>query len=135
MSGGGVAGCTEDSGSEPDGLAGVEFANYDAASHMIEVTLSGECFVMDRTISLPPPTVQSDGEQSPITRSIRDFPDQAGGYVLEWSIDGGSQTRHQVTDLSACELMRVEIDDNRDVSVSMHPSIECYGQDPTPCPY
>jgi len=133
--GSGLAGCNQDTGSEPDGLAGVEFTNNDTTGHTMEITLSGECFEVDRTLSLPPPTVASDGEQSPVTKSIFDFPDQAGEYVLTWSIDGGSQTQHEVEDISACEVMQVEIDDNAGVSISMHASIDCYGQDPTPCPY
>ncbi|WP_436911869.1 hypothetical protein [Halosimplex marinum] len=131
----GLAGCDarRDADDTFDGLARVELANYDTAPHTLDVTISngpdGGEVVVERTVSLGPATVRTDGERTPTEEWVSDVPERTGKYRLKWSMDDGARETHLTEDIQGCMVIRVEITRDREVAVSLDGTVDCYGQD------
>ncbi|QLH83090.1 hypothetical protein [Halosimplex pelagicum] len=130
----GLAGCDaqRDADDTFEGLARVEFANYDTAAHTLDVTISkgsdgGE--VVERTVTLAPATVRTDGERTPTEEWVSDVPEQTGTYRVKWSMDDGARETRLTEDIQGCMVIRVEITKDRKVTVSLDGTVDCYGQE------
>ena len=128
----GVAGCnTRDADDTMEGLARIEFANYDTTEHTLDVTLlegsEGGDVVVEQTVTLAPATIQSDGDRTPTEEWVSDIPEQTRRYLLKWSMDGNDQKTHQTEDIQGCMIIRVEITSDAEVTPSLQGSVDCYG--------
>ena len=126
----GLASCNTENG-RVKGLARIELANYDTTEHKISMKLSrvsGEIMV-EKTITLVAASRRTDGEQSPTptSRWISDFPEKTGKFRLEWSIDSGDRETFRTESIQGCQLIRLEIGSDGEVSVNMVASVDCYG--------
>jgi len=125
----GLAGCNTGNG-RVKGLSRIESANYDTTEHKISVKLSrvsGEILV-EQTVTLTAATRQTDGEQTPTptSRWISDFPEKTGKFRIEWSIDSGDQETFRTESIQSCQLIRLEIGSDGEVSVNVVASVDCY---------
>ncbi len=115
-----------------EGLARVEFANYDTTEHTLDVTLlrgsEGGDVVVEQTVILSPATIRTDGEREPTEEWVSDIPEQTGKYLLKWSMDGGDQETYQTEDIQGCMIIRVEIANDGKITPSLQGSVDCYGQ-------
>ena len=126
----GLAGCNTGNG-RVKGLARIELANYDTTEHKISVKLSrvSDEIMIEKTITLAAASKRTDGEQSPTptSRWLSDFPEKTGKFRLEWSIDSGDRETFRTESIQGCQLIRLEIGSDGEVSVSMVASVDCYG--------
>jgi len=127
-----LSGCTTGHRDRPEGLARVEFYNYDTTGHVVEAKLSNQSgtVLADRTMNLAPATAQSADEATPIptTEWVSDFPEQTGTFQLQWSVDSGQQETFQTENIQGCELLRAEIDSAGQMTVRTHGTVDCYGE-------
>ncbi|WP_436931499.1 hypothetical protein [Halosimplex halobium] len=134
VGGGGFVGCNTRKNADDtmEGLARVEFANYDTTEHTLDVTLlrgsEGGDVVVEQTVILSPATIRTDGEREPTEEWVSDIPEQTGKYLLKWSMDGGDQETYQTEDIQGCMIIRVEIANDGKITPSLQGSVDCYGQ-------